>query len=92
MPKDSRAVTVTTTATRLDAITDNADNKSGQSIAVYNNGAATVYLGDSGVTTANGYPLGVGEHWAENLASGDELYGRVAAGTVEVRVIESGVG
>jgi hypothetical protein len=92
----STAVTVATTATRLDTATE-TDSEGhaiyGQSIAVYNNGAATIYLGGSDVTTSNGVPVTAGT-WGPSfdIPTRDEaLYGRVASGTVEARVIEIGV-
>jgi hypothetical protein len=87
MAVNSRAVSVGTTATRLDNSGNNA-----QSLAVYNAGSATVYVGGSDVTTANGIPVAA-TSWGPgmDLKPGDALYGIVASGTHEVRVIESGV-
>lgn len=90
MPK-SRAVTVTTTATRLDTI-DETDSVAGSAWSVYNNGSATIYIGGSDVTTANGTPVAAGEHYAADLGTvAEAVYGIVASGTVEVRVFETGV-
>lgn len=84
------AVSVTTSATRLD--TGAANNPQGSAIGVYNNGASTVYLGGSGVTTATGFPLAAGTSLSVDLKeSGDVLYGIVVSGTVEVRTLEVGV-
>lgn len=92
MAVNSRAVTVTTDATRLDGTSDLDDSISGQGIAVFNNGEATVYLGGPSVTTSTGVPVTAGT-WGPgfDLSVSDALYGIVASGTVEVRVIESGV-
>lgn len=84
------AVTVGTTATHL---TDDGSHAYAftQSLAFYNAGAVTVYLGRSGVTTATGYPLAAGEHFAADLSeTQDEVYGIVASGTAEVRVFGTG--
>lgn len=91
MAVSSRAVSVGTTATVIDSEGE-TDGKSGTSLAIYNNGAATVYIGGSDVTTANGVPVAAGT-WGPgmDLAARDRLYGIVASGTVEVRVIEAGV-
>jgi hypothetical protein len=91
MAVNSRAVTVTDAATRLDASTDGDDSMAGQAIAVYNNGASTVYLGGSTVTTATGVPVAASS-WGPGmeLSISDQLYGIVASGTVEVRVLETG--
>lgn len=92
MAATSRAVSVGTTATRLDATADTSDDVRHQSSAIYNNGSATVFLGGADVTTANGFPLAAGTSMSiSDLELGDELYGRVASGTVEVRVFEVGV-
>lgn len=85
MAAASRAVSVTTTATRLDNATSGS---SSQGAAIYNNGAATVYVGGADVTTSNGYPLAAGAQLTADLTEGDALYGRVATGTVEVRVLD----
>ena len=79
----STAVSVATTATALPA-----SALSGRRVvSVYNNGSATIFLGASGVTTAAGFPLLPGQ--SINLAVGAlALYGIVATGTVEARVME----
>lgn len=89
MATSARAVSVTTGATRLDTIEGGSNRV--VSCAVYNNGTATVYLGGSGVTAAAGYPLGAGLHMSFPLDSTDGLFGVAATGTVEVRVVETGV-
>ena len=86
MAVSSSAVTVATTAT----VVSTGGSSGGEAVSIYNNGAATVYLGASGVTTADGYPLAAGEHIAVDLERGESVYGIVASGTVEVRVLEAG--
>lgn len=88
MSVSQQAVSVGTAATRLDPITDGTIPKG--SCAIRNNGAAIVYIGASGVTTANGYPLDPGREMSADLGPGDALYGIVASGTVECRVVEVG--
>lgn len=56
MAVKTRAVSVADTATRLDT-TDETDSVSGSSLAFYNNGASTIYVGGSDVSTANGAPV-----------------------------------
>lgn len=92
MAVSSAAVSVTTSATALDQ-TDTSENGSqfGQSLLLRNNGSQTVYLGGSAVSTANGYPLGVGEEKAVRLDSSEKIYGIVAATTCEVRVLAQAV-
>jgi hypothetical protein len=63
------------------------------SICLFNNGAATVFIGPSGVTTSNGFPLAPGAAFCDdaNTRSGaaQAYYGIVATGTAEVRVLEN---
>lgn len=77
------AVSVGTSATALPA-----SALSGRRVVwVYNNGSATIFLGPAGVTTNNGFPLLPGQ--SVSLAVGAlVVYGIVAAGTVEARVME----
>lgn len=85
----SRAVNVVDTATRLDSISD----RYGQHIAAYNNGAGTIWVGGSDVTTANGIPVPP-LSWspAFEISTPEGLYGiTTAAGTIDTRVIEQGV-
>lgn len=79
----SAAVSVTTSATALPS-----SALSGRRVLwIYNNGAAAIYLGASGVTTSAGFPLLPGQ--SVSLAVGTlAIYGRVASGTVEARIME----
>jgi hypothetical protein len=81
------AVTVANTATLVVAA-----NQAKAGFLIANVGSATVYLGGSGVTTANGYPLDPGEKLASDGGTEYEgnLYGIVASGTNAVRVLEWG--
>jgi hypothetical protein len=92
MAVKSRAVTVTTSATRLDSTTDQDAGGSGSSLAIYNASAATVYVGGSNVTTSIGVPIAA-TSWGPgfDLDVSDQLYGIVAASTSEVRVLETGI-
>lgn len=87
----STAVTVTTTATRLDTEVETDRNRS-SSVAVFNNGSQTVYVGGADVTTSNGIPVPAGT-WGPSIdvSTSEALYGRVAATTADVRVLEAGV-
>lgn len=84
----SRAVSVTDTATRLDTTTE----QWGSSLVFYNNGTATIYIGGADVTTANGAPV-PSASWSPGFELGnlDALYGIVASGTHEARVLEQGL-
>lgn len=90
MATKTAAVSVGTTATRLDTQAD-ADSRADQRITLYNAGAVTVYLGGSDVTTATGVALAAGAYADETLLAGSTLYGIVASGTCEVRVMQVGV-
>ena len=80
------AVSVGTTATALPA--SNLANR--RSIIVYNNDAsADLYIGGSAVTTSTGVPVSAGSY-SPPVDAGNSmtLYGIVASGTVNVRVLE----
>ncbi|MEU6674762.1 hypothetical protein [Streptomyces sp. NPDC046925] len=93
MAVSSAAVTVATSATLLSAA--DTDSVAGQSIYVTNGDAAAVFLGPSGVTTANGYSLAAGASlpWRVDLGIGEALYAVSAAGTSAgaVKVLRTGV-
>jgi len=87
----SAAVSVGTTATALNAAESAGSDR--VSLVVYNNGASTIYVGGSDVTTSNGVPIAAGASLAVNeLDVAERLYGIVASGTVEARVLRQGVG
>lgn len=91
MAVSSRAVTVTTAPTRIDADAD--DNIVGQALMMHNGSTATVFIGGPDVTTANGVPVEAGT-WAPTLTrlhGSDVLYGVVASLTAEVRVLDVGI-
>ena len=54
---------------------------------IVNAGAQTVYLGGDAVTTASGVPLEVGANYSNQDWTG-AFYGRVAAGTCDIRIEE----
>lgn len=99
MAVKTAAVSVSTTATRLDTFTE-ADysvgsaafaKAYGQACAVHNSSGVIVYVGGSDVTTGNGYPVAAGGDFAVDLLPGDALYGRVASGTAACTVVQAGV-
>jgi len=73
--------TIAATATLIDA-----GSAGRESVLLYNNGTATIYIGHSGVTTSNGLPLPVGGSLTvdKNTAA---LYGIVASGTQNLRAL-----
>lgn len=86
------AVTVATSATRLDTVSE-TDDRQGSSVALYNSGSSTVYIGTaSNVTTTTGAPVAAGS-WGPSfdLAPNEGLWGVVASGTGTMIVIETGI-
>ena len=80
----STSTTVGTTATAIPAT-----GMTGRlSVSIKNNGAATVYLGPSTVTTDNGYPLAAGAEISLDANANCPIYGIVASGTVDIRTLE----
>lgn len=60
-----------------------------RAIAVYNNGTASVYLGPSGVTEANGYPLPTGTEKAFAIGANLHIFAIAEAGNTEdIRLFE----
>jgi hypothetical protein len=77
-------VTVTTTATALPATA--ATGRS--SLSVKNNGAVTIYVGSSTVTSANGYPLAPNAEISFDVGDQVIVYGITASGSADIRVLE----
>lgn len=94
MAVKSTVVAVATTATRLDTLNE-SDSRSGSSVALYNDGAATIYIGGSDVTTSGatkGYPVAAGSYGpGMDLGTEEALYGIVASGTVNMIVLETSI-
>lgn len=61
-------------------------------LVIKNNSTATLYLAEVAVkaTPSVGYPLGAGESLAFDLIAGQEVWGVASAGTIDVRIAESG--
>jgi hypothetical protein len=79
----SSAVSVTTSATALPASPASGRKR----VLIQNLAAVAVYLGSASVTTANGIELSPKATLTLPLGSA-VLYGRVATGTADVRVLE----
>ena len=90
MAVNSRAVSVGAAATRLDTEGE-TDSLAGSAVAVHNNGSSTIFVGAAGVTTATGFPLAAGTSMSCELYGNEAVYGIVASGTVEARVLEVGI-
>lgn len=80
----SSTVSIGTTATAVPTTALPGRN----SMAIKNIGAATVYIGDDTVTTVNGYELEAGDSLPIDIGENVTVYGIVASGTVEVRILE----
>ena len=57
-------------------------------LLITNNGGATLYIGDSTVTTTNGTPIEIGEKFPLDLDAKVDLYGVTAGVSVDVRILE----
>jgi len=79
------AVTVTSSPTPLP--TNPLEYR--RAIVIHNNGASTIYLGDSTVTIGNGLPLVAGEKIAFDIAGNPNvvIYA-IAVGGIDVRILE----
>lgn len=71
-------VTVTTAETQILA------NASRAKATLYNVGPDLIYIGPSGVTSANGIPLQIGDYYVDRNTA--ELYGIANSGTAVVRI------
>jgi len=79
----SAQVSVGTTPTLLVASTG-----FDQTVWLHNSGGGTVFLGDSSVTTANGYKLDNGDKMQLLVGDHEGLYAITAAGTNTVGVLK----
>lgn len=57
-------------------------------MTIQNLSSSDIYLGGSGVTTSNGLLLKKGDSYTEAIGAGCALYGIVASGTANVRVLQ----
>lgn len=78
-------VTVGTTATEI--VEADID---GAAFSIRNRGSESVFIGGLGVTTSDGYELGVGEAVGVQLNQGDILYADSASGGQRVDVLRVG--
>lgn len=90
MAVHSAQASVGTTATKIvDSTADN--NLPGFSALIHNKGTVSIFVGDSGVTTATGYEIGAGEAAAFGLYAGDDVYAISGTAAQRVDVFRSGV-
>jgi hypothetical protein len=85
----STAVNVTSTAGALPS----SALASRKEVLIMNNGTATIYVGSKDatngtVTTSSGLPIAAGASLGVALGTAQPIYGIVASGTVEARVLE----
>lgn len=84
-PFRATAMTVGTTATRIPTV----GLAYRRTIAIRNNGASTVFLGESsGVTVATGFPLKPDEIFHADATGDVPVYGISDSSSVDVRVME----
>jgi len=89
MAVSAAVVSVGTSATLL-TVTE-TDQLPRFTVALYNAGAATVYVGAAGVTTSTGFPLAAAGTLSIDLDRGEVLYGIVTASTCSVNVLSQGI-
>jgi hypothetical protein len=81
MPSSAQ-VTVGVTATVIVALT-----AFDQTVYLHNLGGGAVYLGDAGVTTANGYKLDNGDKITIGVGDHEALYAIAASGSHTIAVL-----
>ena len=80
MALTTNVVTIAATATLIATIPSIGGN-----VTITNlDAAVTLYLGSAGVTTANGKSLLPGESFCNTYAPGEDIYGIVSSGTIDV--------
>jgi hypothetical protein len=82
----SSAVNVTSVATPLPATALSGR----KDVMLYNTDQKTLYVGGSGVTTVNGFPVPSGEFVFPFPVNESPIYGIYATGSGDVRVLEIG--
>lgn len=82
----SVSVSVTATATILHVST-NASSRDPQPIRIYNNGAQTVFIGGTDVTTSTGTPVTSVSGVDLQFTSQETICGITTAGSADVRVL-----
>lgn len=82
MSINASSVTVTTSATALASADSDQDE-----VLLTNDGAADIFVGPSGVTTSTGFPVAAGAVLAITVPAGETVYGIVASGTEDMRVL-----
>ena len=92
VPVDRRGVEINYVSTSFKAVavsvgTTAAALTNRRALIVFNNGTITVYLGESGVTAAGGFPLLPGQSLVLETGT-TAIYGITAAGTADVRILE----
>jgi hypothetical protein len=80
------AVAVDTTAGGTDLVgTDLANRKY---LNVYNGGNRKIYLGNSGVTSVNGFPVSPGSYLEMRAGASIDIHAISASGTQDIRILE----
>jgi hypothetical protein len=82
------STTITTTPSQI--IPTSLTDRNG--LVIKNNSGVTVYIAESSAkcTTTVGYPLGAGESLAMDLGAGQQVWGRSASGSADIRYAEAG--
>ena len=82
-----QAVETSITTSETTIVTTDGDSSS---LAIYNTGSVTVYLGGSGVSSAQGFPLLIGSTIIISIPSNTTVYGITASGTGTLRILATG--
>ena len=88
-----KRVTVTDAPTRIDSPSSGpGDPTLGSTLLIHNrDAAASIFLGDAGVTAAEGFELQAGVALPLDLGRAESLYAIAASGSVTCHVLEVGV-
>lgn len=90
-PATARAYSASATTTTAVLVPSTLTDRQG--LTLMNNGAGPIlYVGfsSSQASTSEGWPIPQGGTLAMDLASGEEIYATASAGTIDVRIMESG--
>lgn len=80
-------VTVGTTATLLNALTDSSRGTS----SLVAQSATAFFVGGPTVTSATGFPVAANSPFSVDLDNNELIYAAVATGTAAVSVLQSGI-
>ncbi len=86
------AITATAVTVGTSEVLLFAADADGSEVSVYNNGAETVFIGPSGLTSASGFPVPAGGSGVAVLAASDKLYAVSGTAGQDVRLFTAARG